>query len=57
MRFKRIKNTFFMCANEGCHHLAISYYLLKINNMKPKRIGLCEDCSLELYSFAKEKTK
>lgn len=53
MNFKKIKNVFFLCANEGCHNLISTYFVIQNEDSKPRKVGLCEDCSFELYQHVK----
>lgn len=54
MEIKKRKFVPFICANVGCNHIATHYFVIQNNNEKPIRIGLCEDCSFDLYAISKK---
>ena len=53
MELNRKKNALLLCANIGCRCMATHFFLVQKSNSKPVHIGLCEDCSYELYAIQK----
>lgn len=52
MELRKLKNICFLCANKNCRHLIHDYFwITKGNGQKPMKVGVCLDCSFELYDF------